>query len=283
MFVLIATSFEFSSSLTDQQFNCVKEMLLPEIAEFFQNAGVTALIYDPRSIGLSDGLPRNEIDPTKQVEDYSDALTFLTTLPIVETSQLGCWGMSLSGVVALCAAALDRRVKFLITVCPGWKCWTEGKRDTLLAKAAKDRVSQAKGNPAFSVVPFSPSGYEASGLDFGIGQEGHELMKNEWERRVPTFRNRVTVQSFYKIAMWQPQGLMRYVSPTPVMMLIPEYDYISKPEDQRALFEGIQGPKRLHIADGKGHLNVLVGDKVDVVMQQQIDFIKDVLDGKLRQ
>lgn len=124
-------------------------MLLPEVAEFFQNAGVTALIYDPRSIGLSDGSPRNEIDPMKQVEDYSDALTFLTTLPIVEASQLGFWGMSLSGVVALCAAALDRRVKFLITVCPSSKYYTEEKREILLAKAVKDRVSQAKGNPLF--------------------------------------------------------------------------------------------------------------------------------------
>lgn len=132
-------------------------------------------------------------------------------------------------------------------------------------------------------MPFSPSGHRASGLDFGVGQEGYELLNNEWERRAPGFKNRVTLQSFYKIAMWQPQGLVPYVSPTPVMMLIPEYDSISKPEDQLALFEGIQGPKRLHVADGKGHLNVLTGDKADVVMQQQTNFIKDVLDGKLRQ
>lgn len=258
-------------------------MLLPDVADFFQNAGVTALTYDPRSVGLSDGSPRNDIDPMKQAEDYSDALTFLTTLPIVDPSQLGFWGMSFSGVVALCAAALDRRVKFIITVCPSSKYYTEEKREKLLAKAVKDRVSQAKGNPGFSLVPFSPSGYSASGLDFGVGQEAYEVVNNAWEHRAPNFVNRMTIQSFYKIAMWQPQGLMPYVSPTPVMMLIPEYDSISKPEDQRALFEGFRGPKRLHVADGKGHMNVLTGENADVVMQQQTNFIKDVFNGKLRQ
>lgn len=254
-------------------------MFLPEVAEFFQKAGVTALIYDPRSIGLSDGSPRNEIDPMKQVEDYSDALTFLTTVPIVNSSQLGSWGMSFSGTVASCAAALDRRIKFLITICPSMK-FPEERREKILAKAIKDRISQAKGNPSFSVAPYGRSRDNADVMIFGGKQEAYEFTKIAG---APNFENRINFQSAYKAAMWQPQGLMPYVSPTPVMMLIPENDSISKPEDQRALFEGFQGPKRLHVADGKDHLEVFTGDKADVFMQQQIDFIKDVLDGKLRQ
>ena len=50
---------------------CVKEMLLPEIAERFQSVGYSALIYDPRSIGDSDGIPRNHIDPLQQAEDLA--------------------------------------------------------------------------------------------------------------------------------------------------------------------------------------------------------------------
>ena len=46
-------------------------MLLPEVARAFQDMGFHALTYDPRSIGDSDGLPRNQIDPLKQAEDLS--------------------------------------------------------------------------------------------------------------------------------------------------------------------------------------------------------------------
>ena len=53
------------------QFNCVKEILLPEIAERFQSAGYNAVIYDPRSIGDSDGLTRNNINPLQQAEDLA--------------------------------------------------------------------------------------------------------------------------------------------------------------------------------------------------------------------
>ena len=43
----------------------VKEMFVSEVAEQFQAASITALIYDPRTLGLSDGEPRNDIDPNE--------------------------------------------------------------------------------------------------------------------------------------------------------------------------------------------------------------------------
>ena len=44
-------------------------MFVPDVAEQYQLANITALIYDPRSLGLSDGTPRNNIDPIKQASD----------------------------------------------------------------------------------------------------------------------------------------------------------------------------------------------------------------------
>lgn len=53
--------------------------MLPEIATYFAQQGITTLIYDTRSFGESDGQLRRELDLAKQVEDYSDALSFLTS------------------------------------------------------------------------------------------------------------------------------------------------------------------------------------------------------------
>jgi hypothetical protein len=64
-------------------------MFVLEVAEQFQLLGITALIYNPQSPGTSEGTPRNEIDPMKQVEDYSDAFTFLSTLLVVDSDRIG--------------------------------------------------------------------------------------------------------------------------------------------------------------------------------------------------
>lgn len=86
-------SFRTTERVIGVQFNCVKEMMnLPDVAEGFQRAEITALIYDPRTTGLSDGMPRNDIDPMKQVEDDSDALTFLGDHPMVDRNQMAFWG-----------------------------------------------------------------------------------------------------------------------------------------------------------------------------------------------
>jgi hypothetical protein len=88
------------------QFNCIKDDFYPGFCECLQKSGITALIYDPRNTGTSGGFPRNDIDPIKQVEDYSDAFIYLSTLPIVDSSAIVFWGVSFSGAIVIAAAAI---------------------------------------------------------------------------------------------------------------------------------------------------------------------------------
>ncbi|RYP44119.1 hypothetical protein DL768_009387 [Monosporascus sp. mg162] len=162
-------------------FNGVKELGgLPAVAEAFQAAGITTLVYDPRSVGMSDGLPRNDIDPFQQVQDYSDALTFLTALPTIDRHQIGLWGISLSASVALSAAAFDKRAKLVIAACPVTEYhYNEAKMHRLLQACFKDRESQIKGNPPFYIPMVDDSGDSPAGLDFGSDRE----RAAEWARR----------------------------------------------------------------------------------------------------
>lgn len=54
---------------------CPKEVFVADVAAWFGRNGLTALVYDARTIGISDGLPRNDLDPQKMAEDNSDAVT----------------------------------------------------------------------------------------------------------------------------------------------------------------------------------------------------------------
>lgn len=106
-------------------------------------------------------------------------------------------------------------------------------------------------------------------------------MVNAKQRGAPRHENHTTFQSYYKIKLWQPQGIMRYIDRTPVMMVVPELDQISPPELQIALHESFPEPKLLHIAPGKGHLNVLSGEDFPLLSEMQANFVKDVVSGKL--
>lgn len=48
---------------------------MDKVAAWFGRNGVTALVYDARTLGVSDGLPRNDLDPQKIAEDNHDAVT----------------------------------------------------------------------------------------------------------------------------------------------------------------------------------------------------------------
>jgi pimeloyl-ACP methyl ester carboxylesterase len=258
-------------------------MFIPEVAEAFQLAGVTALIYDPRSTGASEGQPRNEIDPMKQIEDYSDAATFLRTLPVVDPNCIGFWGMSFSATIALCAAALDKRAKFVIAICPLMSFEYNGieQFSNILAKTMRDREFQMKGNKPFYLPLISDKGDNPAGIDIWADREVLQFITDAKERVASTFESHTTIQTYYKMVMWQPNGIMRYVFPTPVMVVVPELDKVSSPEEQVALFNSLSHPKRLHMAPGKGHLNVLSGEDFPVLMKLQADWVQSALDGTM--
>lgn len=46
-------------------------MTLPEVAESFYFHGWNVFLYDARSVGESDGTPRNLLDPLQMAEDLS--------------------------------------------------------------------------------------------------------------------------------------------------------------------------------------------------------------------
>ncbi len=256
-------------------------MFVPEVAEAFQRASITALIYDPRSTGESGGTPRNEIDPIAQSSDYSDALTYLSTHHLIDPSKISIWGQSFSATVALASAALDKRFHAIIAICPLLTLsYPTEKFPKVLAKAMRDRESQLAGNPPFYLPVLTDKGENPAGLGLGADKEGLDYIVNAKERVAPNYENRTTIQTYYRLVNWHPEALWRYVQPTPVLMVIPELDRISPPEDQEKCFEMIGSErKRKFVAQGKGHLNVLSGEEFPELMGLQVEFLEEVLGG----
>jgi alpha-beta hydrolase superfamily lysophospholipase len=110
-----------------QGFSLTRDVFLPRNAEALVAAGYVTLNLDYRYFGESEGLPRCRLVPKAQVEDVRNALTFLETVPEVDASKLGVFGISLGCSVATAVAGVDARVKALVAVAgPGdlERVWT---------------------------------------------------------------------------------------------------------------------------------------------------------------
>lgn len=264
------------------QLLCVKEMFVPQVAEVFQEVGINALVYDPRSLGESDGQPRNEIDPSKQVSDYSDALSFLVAQKTVDPERIAVWGMSFSAPVALCAASLDKRARLCIAACPYLDVKPPPEKvPQVLAKCMKDRESRHVGNPPTYLPMLTATGRNPAGLHLRPTPSELSLILAAQTLGAANFENRCTLETYYNFMTWSPEDVMKYLPPTPVLFIVPKLDTWSPPEKQLALFGTLASPKRVRCVPGKGHLTLFEGEEFAGLMELQVEFLKLGFEGKL--
>lgn len=109
-------------------FSALKEMDLDTFADYFSSRlPLACLVFDNRGFGASDtvpGQPRQEIIPSVQCSDLSDAITYAQSKDKIDPSKIGIWGSSYSGGHVLYVAAVDKRVKTVISQVPlvdGWE------------------------------------------------------------------------------------------------------------------------------------------------------------------
>lgn len=226
--------------------------------------------------------------------DFPRCLTFLTTpdvvsyaaaLPTVDSRRILLWGMSLGATVSAVAAAIDRRVAAVLLVCPIFSFIRPDKRASGFAQLMKDRQSQLRGNAPFTLQPFNskgenPIGYAGSGGPGG--KEAYFLMRTAVERGHPNFRDRITLQSYHKMALFRPKEILEeMLEAMPTLMLVPELDDVSPAAEQQAVFEMLKTPKRMYLARGKGHMSVLTGEGSDEVREAMLAFFDAALQGRI--
>ena len=189
--------------------------------------------------------------------------------------------MSFGGVISATTAAIDRRPKAVVMVCPLFSYIAPHKAEKLYAQLIKDRVSQLRGNEPYSLAPFNskgdnPAGFGGAGGPGGM--EAYNLMKMALDRGAADFRDRITLQTYQKLAMFRPKEYLDMIK-VPVMMVIPELDYISAPKEQKEALARIQSPKREYWAKGKGHLDIVTGQGSIELMAAMVEFVRTALDG----
>jgi uncharacterized protein len=255
------TSGKHPTIIMAHGFSAVKEMYLDKYAEHFARAGLASVVYDNRNFGASDGVPRQEIDPWQQVRDYSDAVTFAQSLDQTDPERIGVWGSSYSGAHVLVVAAIDRRVKCVVSQVPAIS-GSEGFRRLvradfiapLQAQLHADRANRAAGGapamvPVVAEDPTAPSALPTA--------DSYKWFIETAVARAPPWRNEVTLRTIEYAFGYEPGAYIGLISPTPLLLIVAVKDHLAVSDLAIAAYERAFEPKRLVLLPG-GHFDAYI-------------------------
>jgi len=117
-FLHLQSTSDFSSYSDNfrLQLSLLKEHFVDNIAGQFQSAGISALVYDHRGWGSSEGVPKYETNPLPNFEYYHDAITFATSpQPPITPPRLVIWGIGHSGGASMIAGNDPRITAVILT------------------------------------------------------------------------------------------------------------------------------------------------------------------------
>ena len=230
---------------------------LPRFAEAFAAAGFIVLLHDHRSFGLSDGEPHQDVDPWRQIEDWRYALSYLESLPQVDSRRIGIWGTSYAGGHVLVLAATDSRVACVVSQVPTISGYQQGLRrvapDSVAALETTftdDLRAEARGEPPrmqaiVSADRETPAAYRGDdAIAFYLQPVGAEA---RWE-------NTVTLRSSRWARMYEPGDWVSRIGPKPLLMVIATHDPLTLTDLGLEAYERAHEPKKLVMIPG-GHFD----------------------------
>jgi cephalosporin-C deacetylase-like acetyl esterase len=234
----------------------VRDHGLERFARVFAEDGFVVLVHDHRGFGVSDGEPRRDVDPWRQIADWRRAISYLEHRPEVDPTRIGLWGSSYAGGHALVLGATDRRLRAVVAQVPTTSGYEQGLRrvppDQVAAleeSFTDDERRQFRGEPparqaVVSADPNVPASYRSQdAIDF-YNQPAPEGV---WQ-------NDVTVRSTRAARMYEPGAWISRVSPTPLLLVVALSDAIIVTSLALAAYERALQPKKLVTIDG-GHFD----------------------------
>lgn len=218
-------------------FSAVMAMGLLDYAAVFQAAGLACLVYEHRNFGASGGEPRHESDPWQQVADMRDAISYGRGLPGIDPARIGLWGTSYAGGHALVVAALDRRVRCVVSQVPlvdgyatlrGWI--GETNWDAMQQRFTDDRDARYRGEAPRTTKPARPGDQT---WDWVVAIGAQEI-----------YPNCITQRSLELLAAYEPGRFVARIAPTPLLMVLADGDTQTPYAGQLDAFARAGEPKK---------------------------------------
>ena len=243
-------------------FAAVKEMHLDSFASAFAGAGFAVLVFDYRRFGASGGLPRQEIHPESQIEDYRNAITYATSLDSIDAERIGIWGTSYSGGHVLVVAATDPRVACVVSQVPTISGNAVTKRrfdraalSAIVVDQNADRLARMQGaEPQVKTLV----SHDKADRPMYAQREAVEWYLSS-AARGGAFANHVTLRSLEYACAYEPGAYVSFIAPCPLLMIVTTEDVVTPTDLALEAYERAQDPKSLHMIEG-GHFQPYVAE-----------------------
>ena len=208
----------------------VREIVMPTYAQAFADAGINALVFDYRNLGVSDGDKPQHLDPWQQIRDYQNAISFLERHEAVDPDRIGVWGISYSGGHALILAAIDPRVKTIVSQIPVIDGFENMRRahGTMEYRALWNLILEDRklryekpGECLYLPHATEDSSKEVSSWPFPETVRTFMSIKNSV---APLYQNKSTVESVDLLLNYDVGPFVKRIYNTPTLMIVAEGD-----------------------------------------------------------
>jgi uncharacterized protein len=241
----------------------VKEQVAGSYAERIAKSGFVTLAIDHRHFGESEGEPRQHEDPAKKMEDFKNAISFLSTIEDIDREKIGACGISMGGGYMLQLAAFDRRIKAVSIVASGLNLG-----DTLVEMLGKEGFINflKEHNKArqkhyeTGEVQYIPAVATDNKPAAMTGDEPFEYYgtSRAWS---PGWVNRYTTESIENLMSYNAVTYAHHVSPTPLLIVHGRKDKYCLPKFAQQVYDEAGEPKEIMWLDTSNHIDLYDNDK----------------------
>ncbi len=263
----------------------VKEIVMPNYADFFVKEGFAALVFDYRNFGASDGKVRQHLDPWWQIEDYRNAISYAETLPEVDKDRIAAWGISYSGGHVLIVGALDPRVKCIVSTIPVVDGYVNMKRAhgerkflKLLDVALKDRRKRFKNETNSDFIAMSSPKPDEELCVWPYTDVLNAFMEYK-KTTAPLHEHRNTIESFEVFLTYTVFPYLSRIINTPTMVVVAEGDDITLWDLEIEAFRQVPSQqKRLFVIPKTTHMTLYKDmSRLQIVAAEEAKFLIDYL------
>lgn len=258
----------------------INGMVADKYAEEFCKSGFAVLLYDHLNFGISDGLPRQELNRWLQARGYIDALNYVSALSAIDKNKIGLWGDSMSGGEVLVQGAADSRVKAIIAQVPA--CGEDAPpldEDGTLYNSMIDYLKHGNitGTPENTIGLLPVVSSDQAGTPSLLKPLTAYRWFIEYGGRYNTgWKNTATFVNPNAEILFHPGLCAKYIK-APVLMIIANEDEMEGANSgiSRLVYDRITSEKEKIELDG-GHFGLLYypGELFDKASKAQCNFLK---------
>jgi uncharacterized protein len=234
----------------------VRNLYLPDTARALNKAGYVVLTFDYKGWGDSEG-PKSRLSPYGRVIDSQAALTFLGAQAMVDEDRLGIYGTSYGGATVVWTAAVDPRVKVVVSVVGighGHRWMRSVRRPDEFA----DLLERSKADRIRRVMTGQSAFVDRSSILLPDRQSAE--LAAAARRGNPGAVGEIPLEYIDETLGFHPEWVVDKIAPRPVLFITSDDDRLVPPDESETLFSKAGEPKKLIVLKGWGHYEVYTGE-----------------------